>query len=40
MESDGFATDDNLGYYADYAHRGFGGIVQEATAVLPGTYFS
>ena len=35
MESDGIANDVSLGYYADYAHRRFGGIVQEATAVLP-----
>lgn len=27
-------TDVNIGYYAGYAERGFGGIIQEATAVL------
>ena len=27
-------SDVNLGYYAGYAERGFGGIIQEATAVL------
>lgn len=27
-------SDVNLGYYASYAERGFGGIIQEATAVL------
>ena len=24
-----------VGHYADYAHRGFGGIIQEASAVTP-----
>ena len=33
--ADAIVTDDSVGYYADYAHRGFGGIVQEATAVVP-----
>ena len=27
-------SDINLGYYAGYAERGFGGIIQEATSVL------
>ena len=33
-DSTGVVSDVNLGYYASYAERSFGGIIQEATAVL------
>ena len=32
---DGYVSDVLIGIYADYAMSGFGGIIQEATAVVP-----
>lgn len=32
---DGYVSDVLIGIYADYAMCGFGGIIQEATAVVP-----
>ncbi|OAO13925.1 NADH-dependent flavin oxidoreductase [Blastocystis sp. ATCC 50177/Nand II] len=34
-DKDGKVNDVVVGHYADYAHRGFGGIIQEASAVTP-----